>query len=77
MTDGVDIDLYADVESEFQHDDFATENNDLYDDVLTAGSKVKKISLLRIRDPLLFWPLGPGSGMNILDNFFKDLGNSF
>jgi hypothetical protein len=54
MTDGVDIDLYADVESEFQHDDFATENNDLYDDVLTAGSKVKKISLLRIRDPLLF-----------------------
>jgi hypothetical protein len=43
MTDGVDIDLYADVESEFQHDDFATENNDLYDDVLTAGSKVKKM----------------------------------
>lgn len=39
MADGVDIDLYADVESEFQHDDFATENNDLYDDVLTAGSK--------------------------------------
>jgi hypothetical protein len=43
MTDGVDIDLYADVESEFQHDDFATENNDLYDDVLTAGSKVSKL----------------------------------
>jgi hypothetical protein len=60
MTDGVDIDLYADVESEFQHDDFATENNDLYDDVLTAGSKVKKMSLLRMRDPGLFKPLDPG-----------------
>jgi hypothetical protein len=52
MTDGVDIDLYADVESEFQHDDFATENNDLYDDVLTAGSKVKKMS--RVADQGLF-----------------------
>jgi len=49
MADGVDIDLYADVESEFQHDDFATENNDLYDDVLTAGSKDTKKAVLLIR----------------------------
>jgi hypothetical protein len=60
MTDGVDIDLYADVESEFQHDDFATENNDLYDDVLTAGSKVKKMS--RVADPGSGTFLTPGSG---------------
>jgi cleavage and polyadenylation specificity factor subunit 6/7 len=51
MADGVDIDLYADVESEFQHDDFAAENNDLYDDVLTAGSKdAKKDSLTPQKD---------------------------
>ena len=52
MADGVDIDLYADVESEFQHDDFATENNDLYDDVLTAGSKdaTKKDALTPQKD---------------------------
>ena len=37
MADGVDIDLYADVEQEFPNDDFTAENTDLYDDVITAG----------------------------------------
>ena len=38
MADGVDIDLYADVEQDFPQEDFSAENNDLYDDVITAGS---------------------------------------
>ena len=38
MADGVDIDLYADVEQDFPQEDFSGENNDLYDDVITAGS---------------------------------------
>ena len=38
MADSVDIDLYADVEQDFPQEDFSTENNDLYDDVITAGS---------------------------------------
>ena len=37
MADG-DIDLYADVEQDFPQEDFSGENNDLYDDVITAGS---------------------------------------
>jgi len=35
----VDIDLYADVEQDFPQEDFSAENNDLYDDVITSGSK--------------------------------------
>ena len=38
MADSVDIDLYADVEQDFPQEDFSGENNDLYDDVITAGS---------------------------------------
>jgi len=38
MADGVDIDLYADVEQEFPNDDLSQENTDLYDDVITAAS---------------------------------------
>ena len=38
MADGVDIDLYADVEQDFPQEDFSGENNDLYDDVITAGT---------------------------------------
>ena len=38
MADGVDIDLYADVEQDFPQEDFSGENNDLYDDVITATS---------------------------------------
>jgi len=39
MADGVDIDLYADVEQEFPNDDLNADHTDLYDDVLTAGKK--------------------------------------
>ena len=35
---GVDIDLYADVEQDFPQEDFSNENNDLYDDVITAST---------------------------------------
>jgi len=42
MADGVDIDLYADVEQEFPNDDFSQENTDLYDDVITASTKEEK-----------------------------------
>jgi len=38
MADGVDIDLYADVEQDFPQEDFSNDNNDLYDDVITAGT---------------------------------------
>ena len=38
----MDIDLYADVEQEFPNDDFSGENTDLYDDVITAGTKEEK-----------------------------------
>ena len=38
MADGVDIDLYADVEQDFPQEDFSADNNDLYDDVITAGT---------------------------------------
>jgi len=38
MADGVDIDLYADVEQDFPQEDFSADNNDLYDDVITASS---------------------------------------
>jgi len=38
MADGVDIDLYADVEQEFPNDDLSQDNTDLYDDVITAAS---------------------------------------
>ena len=41
MADGVDIDLYADVEQEFPNDDLNADHTDLYDDVLTAGKKVR------------------------------------
>ena len=36
--EGVDIDLYADVEQDFPQEDFSNDNNDLYDDVITAGT---------------------------------------
>ena len=42
MADGVDIDLYADVEQDFPQEDFSAENNDLYDDVITAGTNSKE-----------------------------------
>lgn len=42
MADGVDIDLYADVESEFPNDDLNQENTDLFDDVITATSAKKE-----------------------------------
>jgi len=45
MADGVDIDLYADVEQEFPNDDFSQENTDLYDDVITASTKDDKKAL--------------------------------
>lgn len=45
MADGVDIDLYADVEQEFPNDDFSQENTDLYDDVITASTQDKKDSV--------------------------------
>jgi cleavage and polyadenylation specificity factor subunit 6/7 len=35
---GVDIDLYADVEQDFPQEDFSADNNDLYDDVITAST---------------------------------------
>jgi len=35
---GVDIDLYADVEQDFPAEDFSADNNDLYDDVITAST---------------------------------------
>ena len=37
-TGGVDIDLYADVEQDFPQEDFSADNNDLYDDVITAST---------------------------------------
>jgi len=44
MADGVDIDLYADVEQDFPAEDFSanSENTDLYDDVITAGTTKDK-----------------------------------
>ena len=42
MADGVDIDLYADVEQDFPQEDFSNDNSDLYDDVITASSADKE-----------------------------------
>ena len=66
MADGVDIDLYADVEQDFAQEDFSGENNDLYDDVITAGSnkddeKNESSGSLRVT-PKKEDSEGPGSG---------------
>ncbi|XP_067656024.1 cleavage and polyadenylation specificity factor subunit 6-like isoform X3 [Haliotis asinina] len=44
MADSVDIDLYANIEDDFNQDtDFANHGDDLYDDVITAGSSSEGI----------------------------------
>lgn len=59
MADGVDIDLYADVEQEFPNDDFSQENTDLYDDVITAGTKEEKKDVTPSKDITLSAKAGP------------------